>query len=176
MTSFRDILRALAEHDARVVVVGGFALQLHGSAYITADIDFAYERTRENAKRIVAALAPFNPRPRGFAADLPIVFDPQTLMSSEVLTLETTAGDVDLFAVIKGVGGFGEVDAASETISFDCFAVRVLGIDALIAAKRAAARPKDEPGILELQALKEARAIADEPPDESAGDPQRDGG
>jgi hypothetical protein len=159
VNDLRDILRALAKAEARVVIVGGVALQLQGSAYITQDIDFAYERTRENAKRIVDALAPFGPRPRNYPEGVPFLFDAQTLLTHEILTLETSAGDVDLLAAIKGVGGFRDVDAAAETLSFEEFEIRVLSIDALIAAKRAAGRPKDEAGIIELEAMREARTI-----------------
>jgi hypothetical protein len=107
-----------------VIVIGGVALQLQGSSYATYDLDLAYARSRENAARIATALKPFAPRPRDWSPDLPFVFDAQTLVSSEVLTLETTAGDLDLLA------------------------------------KRAAGRPKDQPGILELEAIREARRIA----------------
>ncbi|HEV3157298.1 MAG TPA: hypothetical protein VGZ00_08125 [Candidatus Baltobacteraceae bacterium] len=157
MNDIRDILRSLAKAEARVVVVGGVALQLQGSAYITQDIDFAYERTRENAKRIVDALKPFNPRPRDYPEGVPFIFDAQTLMTNEVLTLETMAGDVDLLGAIKGIGSFRDVDTMAETIPFEGFEIRVLSIDALIVAKRAAGRPKDKAGIIELEAMREAR-------------------
>ena len=160
MSDIRDLLRALAKADARVVVVGGVAVQLQGSAYTTQDIDFAYDRTRENAQRIAHALKPFNPRPRNYPDGVPFIFDASTLMSNEVLTLETTAGDVDLLGAIKGLGGFREVDAAAEPLPFEGFQVRVLTVDALIVAKRAAGRPKDEAGLVELEAIREARAIA----------------
>jgi len=155
----RDILRALAERKARVVVVGGVAMQLQGSSYSTQDIDFAYERTRENATRVANALASFDPRPRDFSDDLPFVFDEQTLIAHEVLTLRTTAGDVDLLGAIKGIGGYRDVEALAETFRFEHYEVRVLSIDGLIQAKRAAGRPKDEAGLVELEAIREARTI-----------------
>jgi hypothetical protein len=160
LNDLRDVLRALAKAQARVVVVGGVALQLQGSSYITEDIDLAYERTRENARRIAAALQAFSPRPRGFAPDLPFIFDDQTLMSSEILTLETTAGDVDLLGAIKGLGNFAEVDRAAESMEFEDFSIRVLTVDGLLRSKRAAGRPKDAPGIAELEAIEEARRRA----------------
>ena len=159
MTEIREVIRALVEAGARFVIIGGVALRLQGSAYITLDLDLAYERTRDNAQRVASALRRFGPRPRGFPSDVPFVFDAQTLMSSEVLTLATTAGDVDLLAVVKGLGGFAEVDAAAETMDFDDFSVRVLSVDGLIAAKTAAGREKDRPGLVELEAIKEYRRV-----------------
>ena len=164
MKGLRDILRQLVTAKVRFVVIGGVALQFHGSAYVTFDLDLAYERTRDNATRIAGALRSLNPRPRGFPSDVPFVFDTQMLMSAEVLTLETTAGDLDLLAVVKGVGSYNAVEATSETVDLGDFSVRILSIDGLIRAKRAAGRPKDEAGLIELEMLREAR--------EAAGDSQ----
>ena len=138
------------------MIVGGIAMQLHGSSYVTQDIDLVYERSSKNAERIVAALLPFEPRPREFPQDLKFIFDVQTLMVTELLTLETTAGDVDLLAHLKGVGDFSAVDAISESFTFTGFSFRVLSVDGLIAAKTAAGRPKDKAGLVELRAIKEA--------------------
>jgi predicted nucleotidyltransferase len=155
-----EVLRALAEANAKIVVIGGVALQLQGSAYLTRDIDFAYERSRENAARIAKTMAAFNPRPRGLPGDLPFIFDAQALMTSEVLTLTTSAGDVDFLARVKGLGSYREIEALAETLQFEQFQIRVLSIEGLILAKRAAGRPKDEPGLIELEAIREARALS----------------
>lgn len=159
MTELREVLSALVASAARFVVIGGVALRLQGSAYVTVDLDLAYERTHDNAQRIVRALGRFAPRPRGFPPDVPFVFDAQTLMSNEVLTLATTAGDIDLLAVVKGLGNFPQIDAVAETIDFDGFSLRVLSVDGLIAAKTAAGREKDRPGLVELEAIKELRRV-----------------
>jgi hypothetical protein len=154
----RDVVRALVRAEVRFVVIDGFALQLHGSSYTTFDLDLAYERSRENAQRVVAALKPFSPRLRGIADELPFVFDPQTLMMSEILTLDTAAGDVDLLAAVQGIGPYARVERMADAFDFEGRRLYVLNVDGLIAAKRAAGRPKDEPGLIELEALREARA------------------
>lgn len=68
---------------------------LWGGDHNTKDVDVAVLRTRDNAKRIAAALAPFRPRPSGWPDDLPFVWDDQTIMNSSLLTLETTIGRID---------------------------------------------------------------------------------
>ncbi len=110
--------------------------------------------------RLAAALETFKPRPREFPPDLPFIFDAQALLSNELLTLETTAGDVDLLASVKGIGGFDAVATFAESVAYDGFTLQVLSIDGLIIAKRAAGRPKDQAGLLELEALREARNLA----------------
>lgn len=142
--------------------VGNFALLLHGSSYVTLDLEVAYKRSRENTRRIADALRPFSPRPRGFPPELPFIFDSQSLLSTRVLTLGTSIGDVDLLGEIDGVGTFTGVDAAAQDFEVDGLQIRVLSVDALIAAKRAAGRRKDEAGLIELEAIKEARLLAQE--------------
>jgi len=44
---------------------------LHGSNYMTSDIDFAISRDRENLKKVAAALSQDHPKPEGWPADLP---------------------------------------------------------------------------------------------------------
>jgi predicted nucleotidyltransferase len=157
VSGLRDILTALVRENARFVVIGGVALQLQGSSYITDDIDLAYERTRDNARRMARALSSFEPRPRGFPDDVPFRFDDQTLMASDGQTLSTSVGDLDLLTTVKGIGMFADVDSSADAKHYWGLTVKVLSIDGLIRAKRAAGRPKDEPGIIELEALREAR-------------------
>ena len=87
------------------------------------------------------------------------MFDAQTLLAMEILTLQTTAGDVDLLANVKGIGGYRDVEVLAETKTFEGHELRVLSIDGLIVAKRATARPKDQAGLIELEALREAREL-----------------
>lgn len=156
MSELRDVLAALVREKAWFVVVGGVAMRLHGSTYVTQDVDIVYERSRANAERIVAALGPFHPRPRNFPPDLPFIFDVQTLLVTDILTLETEAGDIDLLATLKGVGNYDAVEAASDWFSLDELSFLVLSVEGLIAAKTASGRPKDKAGVIELRALKEA--------------------
>ncbi len=52
-----DACGRLNHHEARYVLVGGFAVQLWGAARVTKDIDILIEPTAENAERVLAALA-----------------------------------------------------------------------------------------------------------------------
>ena len=49
----------------RLVVIGGVAANVHGSARLTKDLDVVYRRTGENITRIVQALAALRPYLRG---------------------------------------------------------------------------------------------------------------
>ncbi|MBE7515582.1 MAG: hypothetical protein HS105_03070 [Chloracidobacterium sp.] len=158
MIDIEKAIVAMASNNVDFVVIGGIALSIHATAYITFDIDFAYSRSNENLVRIVKALAPYEPRPRGFPKQLPFIWDAATLSNGSVFTLDTSIGDIDLLSEVKGLGDFADVFAASEKFELWGFDVNVLSIDGLIAAKTAAGREKDIPGLKYLEAIKEATA------------------
>jgi|SRR5688572_15680484 len=162
MIELEPILTALTVNQVHFVIIGGVAITAHGSAYVTSDLDIAFLRTRENTDRICNALQQFQPRPRGFPEDLPFVFDSSTLLNGTNFTFTTTVGDIDLLAEVAGVGSYEDVLASSIQMKLLGNDVRVLSIDGLIAAKRAAGRTKDLLVLPELEALREAIADAEE--------------
>jgi hypothetical protein len=70
MTAFDALLRVLSEHGVEFILIGGAAAIAHGSARFTEDLDVVYERSPENLMRIVDALAPYQPYPRGAPAGI----------------------------------------------------------------------------------------------------------
>jgi hypothetical protein len=145
----------LTQHQVEFVIVGGVAISAHGSSYLTYDLDVAYARTPHNLKRLVAALAPHHPRPRDFPADLPFIWDEQTIKQSTNLTLTTDLGNIDLLGEVMGLGDYEEVRGQSVVMKLFDLQCRVLSLDALIVAKRAAGRTKDLLVLPELEALRE---------------------
>ena len=97
----------------------------------------------------------FDPRLRGFPESLPFVWDERTLQSGTNFTLATTIGDIDMLGEVAGVGDYETVKKESSlTTLYDC-EVRVLNLESLIKAKRAAGRAKDLLVLPELEALRE---------------------
>jgi hypothetical protein len=72
------------------------------------------------------------------------------------LPLSTDLGDLDLLAEIAGIGEFARVQAAAVWVDLFGYRLAVLSLDGLIAAKRAAGRPKDLLTLPELEALRDA--------------------
>ncbi len=156
MIDIEKAIGAMASNEVDFVIIGGVALSIHASAYVTFDIDFAYSRTKANLEKISNALAPFRPRPRGFPPELPFVWSASTLANGTAFTLETSIGDIDLFSEVKGLGDYASVLANSEPYELWGHSVNVLSVEGLIAAKAAAGREKDIPGLKHLEALLEA--------------------
>ena len=158
MIDVKKAIVTLASNDVEFVVIGGVALSLHSSAYITYDIDICFSRTRENLTKVATALADFKPRLRGFPPELPFVWDERTLLNGTEFTLDTEIGDLDLLGEVGGIGKYEDVLGLSEEWTVFGYKVNVLSIDGLIKAKQFAGREKDEPGLKILYALQEAEA------------------
>jgi predicted nucleotidyltransferase len=155
MIQVEPTLRLLTQHQVEFVIVGGVAISAHGSSYLTYDLDVAYARTRDNFNRLADALAPYHPRPRDFPTDLPFVWDARTIKQGANFTLTTDLGNIDLLGEVTGLGGFEQVRAQSVVMTLFGIQCRVLSLDALIIAKRAAGRTKDLLVLPELEALRE---------------------
>jgi len=162
MIILETAIQSLADNDVDFVIVGGVAIKIHSSAYVTLDLDFCYARTKENLAKIVSALSEFKPRPRDFPKELPYFFDERSLQNATNFTFETTIGDIDLLGEVAGVGTYLEVEKASEIFEVYERDIRVLSIDALIKAKRAAGRDKDLLVLPELETLREVLSDEDE--------------
>lgn len=156
MIDLFEMARRLSQAEVQFVIVGGIAIRGHGGSYITEDLDICYSRTNENLKKIASVLAPLTPRPRNFPESLPYIFDWTTLQQGTSFTFETSMGDIDLLGEVKGVGNYEDLVPQSLRVDFDGYSAYLLSIPALITAKRAAGRPKDEAGLKVLEALLEA--------------------
>lgn len=58
-TDFTDFLRAFGQHMVEHLLVGGYAVILHGYTRSTADMDVWVNKTEENFQRIVKAFFDF---------------------------------------------------------------------------------------------------------------------
>lgn len=161
MIKLEKIVKLLASNDVEFVIVGGVAGNIHGSSQVTYDIDLCYARDANNLNRLAQVLAPLHPRLRGAPSGLPFRWDAETLLRGLNFTLQTDLGDVDLLGEVAGIGTFDQVRKVSVSISLYGLEIQILSLEALIAAKRAAGRPKDLLILPELEALREVTDHSD---------------
>jgi predicted nucleotidyltransferase len=155
-----ETIRILYDADVEFVVIGGAAMGLQGSAYLTKDIDFCYARTPANIERLANALQPFHPVLRGAPADLPFRFDAKTIAQGLNFTLSTDLGDLDFLGDVSGLGSFQEVLAESDVRTVGVVDCRVLSLEGLIKSKIAAGRPRDLYVLPELRGLSQVKKKA----------------
>jgi len=133
-----SLLRSLEDHGVRYVVVGGMALNLHGLARFTQDIDLFVEPTAGNVERLKAALDA-------------VYHDPNLAE----ISAEDLLGDYPAVQYIPPEGTFhvdlltrlGEAfsfqDLAFERIPFGALRVSVATPLTLYRMKRGTVRPQD---------------------------------
>jgi hypothetical protein len=156
-SNFQQIITHLAEAQVEYIVIGGVAATIHGSAYVTYDLDICYERSLANIERLCRMLAPLHPVLRDVSADLPFHIDPRAVLAGLNFTLNTDLGAVDLLGEVSPFGPFAAVLPYAETAVLFGRDVRVLSLEGLIKAKQAAGRRKDLLVLPELEALLELK-------------------
>ena len=154
---YEAVIGTLADADVAFVVVGAVALVLHGSARVTRDLDVCYSREPASLRALAGALVRFAPTLRGAPPGLPFTLDAPTLRAGLNFTLSSSAGDIDLLGEIPGLGAFPIVRRLSESMTLYGRDVRVLGLDGLERAKRAAGRIKDVADLAEILELRKRR-------------------
>ncbi len=151
---YRVLVTSLVKEHIDFVIIGGIALVLHGSGRVTRDLDICYSREGENLNRLSRALKPLHPALRGAPADLPFALDAATLQSGLNFTLTTEAGDIDLLGEVTGLGMFPVVARFGTPMEIYGATVKVLSLQGLERAKRAAGRAKDLADLEDILALR----------------------
>jgi predicted nucleotidyltransferase len=155
--NLEETLRVLRDAGVEFVLIGGAAMALQGSAHLTKDMDFCYDRSRANLERLAIALEPYHPVLRGAPPGLPFQFDAETISRGLNFTLTTDLGDIDLLGEVSGLGAFASVKASSDVMKIGEIDVHVLSLAGLIRSKTAAGRPRDLYVLPELKALEELK-------------------
>ena len=141
----------LYKNEVRYIMIGGFAINLHGYNRSTKDIDIWIEDSLENRKRLRKAL-----KDQGSGDYEPIeTMDFIPGWTDFQLNMGFT---LDVLLSVKGLEkiGFEECYTYSIVAEIEHTIVRFLHYNHLIACKKAAGRPKDLVDIEELEKIRKA--------------------
>lgn len=139
---FKEFLKLLEDNEVRYLLVGGYAVGYHGYPRPTGDIDFWVSNKSENAERVVSVLRAF-----GFdSQDLSV-----SLFTAEksIVRMGVAPFKLEVITHIDGVIFDDCYSRRLETTIDEC-TVKILGLDDLLANKKASGRPKDVNDVLEL--------------------------
>jgi predicted nucleotidyltransferase len=153
----KALLSRLKEQKVEFVIIGGVCGVLHGASLVTLDLDICCRFSRENLRRIEAAVKDLYPRHRLTANKLPLELTDELCGSLKNIYLNTDLGILDCLSEVAGIGDYEKVLQRSIPHRMSYGEFRILNLDALIAAKAAAGRQKDLDAIRLLQAIKEKR-------------------
>jgi predicted nucleotidyltransferase len=154
MHKLHELLRRLAEADVEFVLIGGYAAVIHGSAYVTNDVDVCAVLSPDNIERIRKALSDLKPVHRQSHRRLSFLEVPAPGQSLQNLYLETTDGIIDIITSVLGVGDFARLRERAMRADVFGMSCAVISLEDLIAAKEALGREKD------ILTAKELRSIA----------------
>lgn len=147
----RVLLERLTEGGVDFVVVGGVAVIMQASPRFTKDLDICYDLAQENLDRLGSVLVELGATLRAVDEDLPFVPDGRTLRHTQILTLTTPDGGIDLLADPDGAPGYAALRRHASVVDIEGVVVRIASIDDLIAMKTAAGRPQDRVDIESLE-------------------------
>lgn len=152
-----EILKRLTARGVDFVVIGGFASVIHGSPRLTQDLDVCYSQEPANLLALGEVVTALNARLYGVDDEVPFVADERTLRGTEILTLQTDLGKLDLLAHPSGAPPYRDLKAAAERIDIGGLLISVVAIPDLLSMKRAGGRPKDLADIHELEGIERLR-------------------
>ncbi|MBI4817999.1 MAG: nucleotidyltransferase [Deltaproteobacteria bacterium] len=134
----------LEEAGVEYVVVGGYAVAFHGFARATGDLDVFVRATPENARRVFQGL-------KRFGAPLSTVRVDDFASPGTVFQFGREPKRIDILNAISGVT-FSEAWDQRVTTTTAGISLKLIGAEALMKNKKAAARPKDLLDVAELEA------------------------
>jgi hypothetical protein len=132
---FLDLLRAFSDHSVRFLVVGAYALGVHGRPRATGDLDVWVDPTPTNATNIIQAL-------EQFGAPVGQVTAHDFSRPGVVFQMGLPPVRIDVLTELSGLT-FDEAWPTRTTATFGPLSVNVLGREAFIKNKRATGRAKD---------------------------------
>ena len=148
-TDFRELLEEFAREGVEHVVIGGYAFAFHAEPRATKDLDILLEGSAENRERAALALARYGAPPN-------VVEATRALAETEVVYLGRPPLRIDLLRAIDGVT-VADVLRNAVPASWEGTAIRVIGLDDLIANKRASGRPQDLADVVKLERVRDTQ-------------------
>jgi len=140
---YKEMLQCLLEEDVRFLLVGAYALAVHGYPRATKDIDFFVWATPSNAANLMRALAKFGAPMEGIS---------ESDFSSEgvVFQIGNSPRRIDIVTNIDGVQ-FDQAYANRTICSIEGMDVPVISLEDLIRNKRSSGRKQDLADVEKLE-------------------------
>jgi predicted nucleotidyltransferase len=146
---FQDFLGLLEKHAVEYVVVGGYAVGVHGFPRYTGEMDVFVAISSQNAERIVEVFREFG-------------FSSLNLKAADFLEADTVVEvgrEPMKIQVITGIDGvsFDRCRSDRMLVNISGLQVPFIGFDSLLANKAASPRNKDRIDLEELSRLRDQR-------------------
>ena len=132
---FSEFLKLLNDHRVEYLLVGGFAVAIHGYPRATADMDVWVARNRANAERIVSCL-------REFGFDMPDLVPELFEDPDRIIRMGEAPLRIEILMDLDGVA-FDDCYSRADEQIVNGSPVPVISLNDLKVNKRASGRSKD---------------------------------
>ncbi len=143
---FLDLLRALSGAEACFLVVGAYAVGVHGHPRATKDLDVWVEASSDNAPKVMSAL-------RDFGAPLMGLTEEDLRVPGLGLQIGVEPGRIDILTAVSGVRFEDAWPARIHADFGEAVRCTVIGLTELLQNNRASARPQDLADVDALERL-----------------------
>jgi len=134
-SDYKDMLQVLLDKDVKFLLVGAYAMGVHGYPRATGDIDIWVEPTAENSERVYRSMATFG-------APLHEIDETTFATPGVVFQIGVAPRRIDIITTISGVG-FDDAHQQRQIAEIEDLSIPILSLDDLIRNKRATGRDKD---------------------------------
>lgn len=141
---FKELLKLFNQHKVKYLLIGGYAVSIHGFVRATNDLDLAVSNEPQNARNIITALAEFGFREESLAEDL-------FTEGKQVVRIGVEPIKVEILNYLEGPG-FEDAYPRRKTVAVEEMQIDVIGLEDLYANKAAVGRKQD---IADIEKLKE---------------------
>jgi hypothetical protein len=146
-TDFRDFIEILNKHEVKYVLVGAYAVILHGYRRTTGDMDVWIKNDEENYKCLVKVFYEFG---------LPLIdLTKENFLDNskmDVFSYGRPPVSIDILTALKGCD-FDEAYNLSQIFIEDDLPIRFININTLRTSKKAVGRFKDLDDLEKLKDL-----------------------
>ena len=132
---YRDMIAALLEENVRFLVIGGYAVGLHGYQRPTKDIDFLVLPSPENAVRVMKTL-------ERFGAPLLNISAEDFEKEGTIYQIGVAPVRIDIITAVVGVE-FEEAYSKAKVIELDGLKFPIISLMDLIRNKKTSGRKRD---------------------------------
>ncbi len=144
---FRDFIELLNSNKVEYILIGGWAVGLHGNPRTTKDIDFLVENSSRNIKRLQKALYEFG---------APAVDEIHFKIPGNVYRMGRPPIQIDVLSHAIGIDTAKSIKRA-EMIILDNLSIKVISFDDLIESKKATGRLQDLADVEKLVKIQNAK-------------------
>lgn len=149
---FEDFIKLLNKHEVKYMVVGGYALALHGKPRHTGDLDIWIKVSEENAERLLIVIREFGLSSLGLQKE-------DFIEAGYVTQIGYPPLRIDILNSIDGVT-FDEAALHMQSLQVeDGFIICYIGLADFLKNKKASGRKQDLADIKEIKKLQSTKSM-----------------